>query len=224
MIKPRPALFKWRHFEPRSLFVRSVGICGSRLTGSQADEFDMVAYRSLRYSIREMLRNERYRGVQVWNRTEKQRNPETGRKISKQRPESDWVRIDVPEWRIVPEELWNAVQTRIALIKERLGVSRYGGITRTAESRNYLFSGLLICGVCGFRLVIVSGRGRRGYVKYGCPNHRYRGVCSNRLSMRQDRLEAQLLAAIENRVLTPELIDYTVHLYRPSGAHCRDGV
>jgi site-specific DNA recombinase len=29
-------------------------------------------------SIREMLRNERYRGVQVWNRTVKARNPETG--------------------------------------------------------------------------------------------------------------------------------------------------
>jgi len=31
--------------------------------------------------------------------------------------------------------------------------------------------------------------------------------------MRQDRLEAQLLAAIENRVLTPELIDYTMRRF-----------
>jgi len=37
-------------------------------------------------SIREMLRNERYRGVQVWNRTEKACNPETGRKVSKRDP------------------------------------------------------------------------------------------------------------------------------------------
>jgi len=40
-------------------------------------------------SIREMLRNERYRGVQVWNRTEKARNPETGRKVSKARPSEE---------------------------------------------------------------------------------------------------------------------------------------
>ena len=164
-------------------------------------------------SVREMLRNERYRGVQVWNRTEKQRNPETGRKISKARPETDWVRVDVPEWRIVSEDLWNAVQSRIVVIKERMGVSRYGGTARTSESRQYLFSGLLICGVCGSRLVIVSGNGRRGYVKYGCPSHRYRGVCSNRLTIRRDRLEAQLLAAIEERVLTPELIDYTIRRF-----------
>ena len=53
-----------------------------------------------------MLRNERYRGVFVWNRTRKERNPETGRKISRPRPESDWMRVEVPEWRIVSEELW----------------------------------------------------------------------------------------------------------------------
>jgi site-specific DNA recombinase len=33
-------------------------------------------------SIREMLRNELFRGVRVWNRTVKTRNPETGRKVS----------------------------------------------------------------------------------------------------------------------------------------------
>ena len=69
-------------------------------------------------------------------------------------------------------------------------------MSRTAKSRRYLFSGLLRCGLCGSRLVIVSGSGQRGYVKYGCPSHRYRGICGNRLTIRQDRLEAQLLDAI----------------------------
>lgn len=82
-----------------------------------------------------MLRNERYRRVHVWNRTVKQRNPETGRKTSKRRPESEWLRVEVPEWRIVPVELWNALQSRITLIKVRLGHARYGGINRTPESR-----------------------------------------------------------------------------------------
>jgi site-specific DNA recombinase len=36
-----------------------------------------------RYTIHEMLRNERYRGVFVWGRTAKARNPETGRKVSR---------------------------------------------------------------------------------------------------------------------------------------------
>ncbi|HEV8417042.1 MAG TPA: recombinase family protein [Bryobacteraceae bacterium] len=161
-------------------------------------------------SIREMLRNERYRGVQVWNRTAKQRNPETGLKNSRPRLESEWVRAEAPEWRIVPEELWEAVRSRIALVQELFGRSRCGGIGRTAESRRYLFSGLLLCGCCGSHTVIVSGWGKRGYAKYGCLSHRYRGVCSNRLTIRQDRLEAQLLGALEARILTPQMLDYAL--------------
>jgi site-specific DNA recombinase len=164
-------------------------------------------------SIREMLRNERYRGVQIWNRTVKQRNPETGRKTSRPRPTDEWVKQEVPAWRIVPEQLWEAVQSRIALVQGRFGRSRFGGTMRTSESRRYLFSGLLICGRCGSHIVIVSGWGKRGYAKYGCPSHRYRGVCGNRLTIRQDRLEAQLLGALEERILTPQMLDYALRRF-----------
>ena len=161
-------------------------------------------------SIREMLRNERYRGVFVWNRTRKERNPETGRKISRPRPESDWMRVEVPEWRIVSEELWEGVQRRISFVSKRFGsYMTVGGQTRTERSRRYLFSGFLACGVCGSNMVIVSGNGRRGYVKYGCPSHRYRGVCANSVMIRQDRLEDQLLAGLTERVLRPEMLEYT---------------
>jgi len=62
----------------------------------------------------------------------------------------------------------------------------------------YLFSGLLVCGVRGYKLVIVSGDGKRGYKKYGCPSNRCRGTCSNDVCIRQDRLEDQLLSYIES--------------------------
>jgi site-specific DNA recombinase len=123
-------------------------------------------------AIREMLRNERYRGVSVWNRTKKERNPETGRKTSRQPPEQDWIRTDVPEWRIVDEELWNSAHARIKFKSERFGNRRTGGFARTEETKSYLFSGLLVCGTCGSNLIIVSGGGLRGYLKYGCPSHR----------------------------------------------------
>ena len=162
-------------------------------------------------SIREMIRNERYRGVQVWNRTEKTRDPETGRKTRKNRAREDWVRVEVQEWRIVSEDLWNAVQERISVVNASLGRARSGGMNRTERSRKYLFSGLLVCGTCGSRIVIVSGAGKRGYVKYGCPSHRYRGVCDNSLTIRQDRLEEQLLTAIQTRITAnPELLDYVL--------------
>src|SRR5437016_2616642 len=124
-----------------------------------------------RYTVWEMLRNERYRGVLVWNRTKKVRNPETGRKISKSRPESERVRVEVPELRIVPEDLWQAVHDRIAHVKDALGIARVGGLSRTR--RTYLFSGMLACGECNSSMVIVSGMGKRGYVKYGCHAHKH---------------------------------------------------
>jgi site-specific DNA recombinase len=161
-------------------------------------------------SIREMLRNELYRGVRVWNRTMKTRNPETGRKVSKARPKNEWERIDVPKLRIVSEELWSGVQARIAHVNWKLGAARLGGMNRTVASRAYLFSGLLVCGECRSRLVIISGRGKRGYVKYGCPSHRYRGVCDNAVTIRQDRLEEQLLGALEQRLANREMIEYTL--------------
>jgi len=157
-----------------------------------------------------MLRNELYRGVRVWNRTIKTRNPETGRKTSKARPKEDWQRVAVPKLRIVPEDLWNAVQGRIAHLNRGQGAARLGGMNRTAASRSYLFSGLLICAMCKSKLVIISGQGKRGYVRYGCPSHRYRGVCDNAVTIRQDRLEEQLLGALEQRLANPQMIEHVL--------------
>ena len=164
--------------------------------------------------IREMLRNERYRGVFVWNRTRKERNPDTGRKLSRARPQAEWQRIAVPGWRIVSEELWERVERQIKLVNQQFGSKRFGGLNRTDSSRRYLFSGLLICGTCGSHIVIGSGGGKSGHPRYGCPSHRYRGVCSNKLTIRQDRLEDQLLSAFEDRVLRPDLLTYTLSRFR----------
>jgi hypothetical protein len=55
-----------------------------------------------------------------------------------------------------------------------------------------------------------SGGGKRGYVKYGCHAHKHNGMCTNRLMIRQDRLEAQLLSAIEGRILNPSVLDSVI--------------
>jgi site-specific DNA recombinase len=160
-------------------------------------------------SLHEMLRNERYRGVNVWNRTEKKRSPKTGRKVSRRRPESEWVRADAPGWRIVTDQQWSAVVDRIRSFRDALPGSVVGGMNRTTQSCTYLFSGLLTCSHCNARLVIIGG-GKRGYIKYGCPSHRYKGVCENRLTIRRDRLERQLLDALERKILRNDMADYLV--------------
>jgi len=162
-----------------------------------------------RYTIREMLFNQKYRGVIVWGRTKKMRNPENGKKVSKARPDSEWKTVEAPELRIVPEELWRLAHEQNARVNQ-LGVQRLGGMCRTPGSRTYLFSGLLTCGNCGSSIVIISGGGKRGYVKYGCHAHKHSGVCDNNWTIRRDRLEDQLLGAIEQRLFDPVILDYAV--------------
>jgi hypothetical protein len=60
------------------------------------------------FAVSSVLKNEKYRGIHLWNSTKVVRNPRTHRKEHRPRPESEWERVDVPHWRIVSDELWNA--------------------------------------------------------------------------------------------------------------------
>lgn len=157
--------------------------------------------------IREMLRNEKYRGVVIWNRRKRVLNPETGRKTMQPRPESEWIRVETPKLRIVTDELWEAVHRRLKKVN-RDGALRAGGMSRAKKT--YLFSGMLRCGCCGANLIVCAGGGKRGYVKYGCGAHKRQGACTNNHFIRQDRLEDQLLSAIEDRVFKPAVIQQVV--------------
>src|SRR5215471_2215373 len=161
-----------------------------------------------RLHVHEMLRNERYRGVNVWGRTQKARNPETGRKTSPATSVSHWRRVKVPEWRMISEGLWLAVEARRK--ESEANFHKNGGTSSNARGRAYLFSGNLVCGKCGGSMVVCAGGGKRGYVKYGCHQHKHNGTCDNKLMIRQDRLEEQLLDAIQQRILSPKILESAI--------------
>jgi site-specific DNA recombinase len=157
-------------------------------------------------SIRDMLRRDKYRGVHKWGKRYEVRDPETGQKQWRHRPENEVVTIAVPEWQIVPDDLWNKVQSEIKR-RNHFGTKRIGGFNRTEQSKKYLFSGLLRC-VCGRSMTIVSGSGSS--MRYGCPEHRNNGVCNNNLTIRRDRLEEQLLGFLVGGLLRPEMLEYAL--------------
>jgi len=163
-------------------------------------------------AIREMLLNEKYRGVVVWNRTKTVRNRETGKTEQRPRPESEWVRVEVPELRIVSDQLWESAREQNRRVREKHGPKRLGGMNRTVASRQYLFSSLLECGLCNANMVIVGGQPPNA--QYGCPNHRYRGVCENSVRISQRKLEQQLLAALSANLLDPRLEEERVQSFR----------
>jgi site-specific DNA recombinase len=168
-------------------------------------------------SVRVILHNERYRGVVTWAKTKKVRNPLSGRRVKRERPKSDWVRVEMPEQRIVSEKLWKAVTERLAFINRTYGIAgRKGGkMNLRAAASPYIFSGLLKCGVCGSNYMLVSGGGKNkyGYVRgadYGCPNYAFRGTCTNSRRVKRDTLEAELLSKLQRDVLSDAAIDFVL--------------
>jgi DNA invertase Pin-like site-specific DNA recombinase len=164
-------------------------------------------------AVREMLRNELYTGVVIWNRTRWIKSPD-GRRVSRRRPESEWLRLPRPELRIIPDELWHAAQQQLARRREHYARSggRYGNLYGEGRGAEHLLTGILKCDVCGGSMTIVSGYGAGRIPRYGCTNRAHSQSCSNDLR--------ELESAIEERLFTPllELIlsqfDYAVEEVR----------
>ncbi len=143
-------------------------------------------------AIREMLRNKRYIGKPAWGQSVENRDPETGKLVREDLPESQWQRIELPDLRIISDELFDRVQNQFRLATHGFGVKRLGGMTRTEASRRYLFSGILRCGVCGGNMQITTTRPAR----YGCGNHRESKTCSNQQTILASLLEEHFIAAL----------------------------
>ncbi len=61
-----------------------------------------------------VVNNELYAGMLVWNRQRFIKDPNTGKRVSRPNPEAKWIRTEVPELRIVDDELWLRVKQRQA--------------------------------------------------------------------------------------------------------------
>jgi site-specific DNA recombinase len=141
-------------------------------------------------TIKEITKNELYRGMRVWDRVQNVFNFAEGKKSVRKRPPSEWSRVEVPELRIISDELWEKVQAVNQCGRDKYYATRQGGMNRTAANRTYLFSGVMVCGLCGGRFTVIGGKTPN--VRYGCPNYRFRDICTNRVTILRTRLEQQL--------------------------------
>jgi len=147
-----------------------------------------------------ILNNELYIGRLVWNRLRYVKDPDTGKRVSRQNPPSEWVTTAVPELRIVDDELWNHVKTRQVEMRR---VASNGHPKRFNQARRpkYLFSGLTKCAECG-----------GGYVMYwrdrlACFGARSRGTCTNRLTISRQEVEERVLVALRDKLMRRDLFE-----------------
>jgi hypothetical protein len=126
------------------------------------------------------------------------KDPKKGKRVSRPNPEAKWIRTEVPELRIVDDELWQRVKLRQAELATQFGSTIKGVRKARAERLNrlcrpaFLLSGLLTCGCCGGKYGIdkAGARLRRGSV---C-RHDERGefVIARPEGKRRDRVSAVL--------------------------------
>jgi hypothetical protein len=142
-------------------------------------------------AAREMLRRPIYRGQIVWNALEK--IVRGGTEKRRRRPESEWVKIDAPDLRIISSDLWESVQARLGRTKDR---SRPR--VRDIESP-YLLTGVCRCASCGGPIMMSGSNSpnwhRRHGKFYACSYHIKRGssICRNAIMAPQEELERKAL-------------------------------
>jgi len=151
-----------------------------------------------------ILNNEMYIGKYIWNRTTSKRNPRTNKRISVFNPSIKWVEIDIPDLRIIDDDLWNKVKKRQKEITKITNSKYTHG--KQLYSRN-LLTGITKCGECGGNMVIVSG-GK--YAKYGCSNNWNKGdaVCTNNLKIDKFTLEERVISEVKDVFASRTCVDY----------------
>ncbi|MGR3761912.1 recombinase family protein [Roseobacteraceae bacterium NS-SX3] len=159
-----------------------------------------------------ILNNELYIGRLVWNRLRYIKDPETGKRISRLNPPDEWVVHDLPELRIIGNELWQRVKERQAAtaLGKRSSASASEGFWDRRRPR-YLLSGLTKCGTCGSGFVKISKH------HFGCAGARNKGTCPNTRTIRRDVLEATVLGGLQHHLMDDELLavfceEYTRHM------------
>jgi len=154
-----------------------------------------------------IINNKLYIGRFVWNRQRFIKNPKTGKRVSRLNPESEWIVHEVPDLRIISDNLWHSVKARQQLIAETSPQACPKNTTTGARRPKYLLSGLLKCGACGGGFTLISKD------RYGCANRKNRGTCTNATTIRRDEIEDRVLAGLTDKLLSPDALNAFLEAY-----------
>jgi len=146
-------------------------------------------------TVRAMLRNERYLGRLVWNKTKNHRGGPHRSRRHRPQPEAEWVRVERPELRIIDDVLWAHVQSRFGE-RRKLGEPR-------AKKPSPL-SGLVRCGVCGSRMTLDIGT--RDYRNFQCAANKTKGsaICPSAKRVSEQKVLGALVETVKGSLAHPQ--------------------
>ena len=166
------------------------------IPGPRGGEWNASTIRGDPRKLVGILNNPLYQGELVWKRREWRRNPDSDRRerLYRIRDQSEWLRVRVPDLRIVDDGLWEAV---CAEIKRRQRPTAQGSPVKHRRNK-HLLSSLIRCGCCGSNYTI-SGKDY-----YRCAGLKERGTCDNNVSIRKGPIENAVLSTLQSQLLTPD--------------------
>ena len=143
-----------------------------------------------------ILFNDLYRGKILYNFSQKVLNPITKNKDTKNKelhikPESEWVIVDAPEYRIIDDQLWYSVQNRLLSPNQKISKA----IQNIPKNSNKHLSGIVCCGLCG--TVSQRANGER----YICGSYRRNQGCKNSRGLTAKKIKDELFSTLTSFVI-----------------------
>lgn len=82
---------------------------------------------------------------------------------------------------------------------ERIQTMRIRPVRKVKDNRIYLFSGLIVCGECGYRMGGRTGQRNRSPF-YNCPSRYIRKVCGNSVNLSEKKIERYIMETIDAKL------------------------
>jgi site-specific DNA recombinase len=172
------------------------------------DELNRLGYQTKRgnsfgnNSIHDLLKNEKYIGTYIFNRTERKTNGKrNGHRI---KDDSEIIKIPNGMPQIIEKELFEKI--KIKMEENKNGPGRF----QTKE--NYLLSGLIYCGDCGGKMTgkrRYAGRKHNLYLTYECSTRKRNKTCSMK-SINKKYIEDLVIEQLESDIFNPKAMDQLI--------------
>jgi len=149
------------------------------------------------------LQCELYCGRLIWNRAYRVRDPDTGQRVWRYKPESEWQRNEAPHLRIIDDDTFEAAQ--------RIRARRARAHRRDRQRPKRILSGLLRCGCCN------AGMSKHdvdhGRPRIVCTRMIESKTCDNRRRYYLDEIERIVVGGLRAELGTREAVAYFVRCY-----------
>ncbi|MDE6471213.1 MAG: recombinase family protein [Eubacterium sp.] len=166
-------------------------------TTKSGNEFSASSFNSI-------LTQRKYIGEYVYNR--RVSKSLTGKYNSHaNKPEDEIVRIPNAVPKIIDDETFNKVQARLNQNKRKVGSYK--------SKSNYLLSGLIVCGECGFHYQGNSRKGGSGtiYSSYRCGKKQNHKIGCGNSEIEKNKLENFVIEQLQNYLFSDEAINEIAH-------------